>query len=165
MTELDPSLVDFRKSVVAAVLSKKGLPFRHHYKPVNLCGGVFTRQECMEVGMDGRGFDCSGLVIASVCTAAHVDVREWDDEYRHVPQLMGLSVDTEPEAGDALIMRRVTGPRPPRNHMGILIKTGTIAHASGKTQKVEIEDLETVVEPGSILRVVPLSVLIKLAQN
>ncbi|HSW91663.1 MAG TPA: NlpC/P60 family protein [Candidatus Saccharimonadales bacterium] len=112
-----------------------GRPFRHHFKPVNLCeGGKRTVDECMERGMDDlEGYDCSGLVIASLCEALHISTSQWPRELRHTQQLAELAVDKEFEPGDI----RLYYSHNNRIHLGIATSTEQAIHASGLTNAVE----------------------------
>jgi hypothetical protein len=112
-----------------------GAPFRHHFRPVNLCeSGKQTVDECMERGMDSlEGYDCSGLAIASLCEVLHISTNEWPRELRHTQQLAELAVDKEFEPGDV----RLYYSHNNRIHLGIATSTEQAIHASGLTSLVE----------------------------
>lgn len=46
-----------------------------------------TLPACTEHGLDSRGFDCSGLVIAAAVAAAGADPTAWPSRLRHVRQM------------------------------------------------------------------------------
>jgi len=121
--------------VVAAARAHKGKPFRHHFKPENLCdNGRKTVDSCMERGMDDDGFDCSGLVIASLCEVLKINAREWPRELRHVRQLTEYEERTRSKIGDIAIFYFTNSSR---LHTGILTNDRTAIHASGISGEVE----------------------------
>src|SRR5689334_10448874 len=110
--------------VIEAAQSFIGTPFRHHFKPLDKCkSGEITLPECMEVGLNESGLDCSGLVIASVCRAIGSKPGEWNPNYRHLIQ-MRLEYETSdyPSLGDAVI---ISG----HNHVGIVSGEKRFIHA------------------------------------
>jgi hypothetical protein len=110
------------------------MPFRHHFKPVNLCeGGERTVDECMERGMDSEGYDCSGLAIASLCEVLNISTTEWPRELRHTQQLSSLATEEKFEPGDLRLFYSAKN----RIHMGIATSTQEVIHASGLTNTVE----------------------------
>ncbi|MGF7228502.1 MAG: NlpC/P60 family protein [Candidatus Saccharibacteria bacterium] len=125
--------------LVTAARHELGRPFRHHIKPVNFCDfGRFTVDQCMQQGMDSEGgFDCVGLVIASICRLNGTSVRDWPREYRH--KLHEFEVDKEPEFGDVLLIESnsIRTGRPYGTHMGIYIEPSVVLHANGKSGFVD----------------------------
>jgi hypothetical protein len=109
-------------------------PFRHHFKPVNLCeSGRTTTDACMERGMDPTGYDCSGLAIASLCEVLKLSTSRWPRELRHTQQLAQLAADVEPQPGDLRLYYSSNG----RIHIGIATEKQAAVHASGLTKRVE----------------------------
>jgi cell wall-associated NlpC family hydrolase len=120
--------------VVKAARLRLGKPFRHHYEP-DLCGGgKITTDTCMENGMDNRGYDCSGLVIASFCEVYGIKPEQWPQELRHVRQLDPHQVGGSCRPGDVLLY---FGTEFSRAHTSIAILGGRAIHASGKSKRVE----------------------------
>lgn len=83
----------------------------------------------MQVGLDCRGFDCSGLIIASVCEVLEVPVSDWPRDYRHVSQLKQHTNHTTPGAGNIVYMYSVD--KSWYQHIGVLSSKFTVVHASG----------------------------------
>jgi hypothetical protein len=110
------------------------MPFRHHFKPTNLCeSGGWAVDECMERGMDSRGYDCSGLAIASLCEVLNISTAEWPRELRHTQQLATLTTDEDFKAGDLRLYYSTNN----RIHLGIGTSEQEVIHASGLTNIVE----------------------------
>lgn len=120
--------------IVSSARKRVELPFRHHFKPANLCeGGARTVDGCMGRGMDSRGYDCSGLAIASICDVLNISTQEWPREWRHTQQLASLAIDAAFKPGDLRLYYSDTG----RIHLGIATSTEKVVHASGLTNIVE----------------------------
>jgi hypothetical protein len=127
---------DTRTALVEAARNRIDAPFRHHYKPENPCDyGAYTAVACMEAGLDDRGYDCSGFIIASLCETLEIAVSDWPREYRHVRQLEVFAEDIPPVEGDAVVFRAHHG-RPDAAHIGIHVTDHTVLHASGVAKKV-----------------------------
>ena len=125
---------EFGKEVLTSAQARVGAPFRHHFKPDNFCdGGRTTVDSCMERGMDASGYDCSGLVIASICDVLALDTSEWPRHLRHTQQLDALATEQPSEPGDILMHHSSNG----RIHMSITTGRGEGIHASGVTRAVE----------------------------
>ena len=138
------------EGIVDAARSRVGLTFRHHFKPENLCEyGSITVDACMSKGMDDDGYDCSGLVIASVCEAMGAETSSWPANYRHLNQLKSLEQSSEPEPGDVLLFYH----KPPRTHMGIFVVRNIVIHASGISEVVEEGKVEGDIERIGIIPV------------
>lgn len=120
--------------MVHAARLKVGRPFRHHFKPENLCeGGATTVTACMEHGLDDEGYDCSGLAIASICEALGIGVERWPQDFRHTKQLASLAIRALAKPGDL----RVYLSSNQRMHLGIAISDTEDIHASGVAEVVE----------------------------
>ena len=125
---------EFGGEVLESARRRVGMPFRHHFKPDNTCeGGQITVDSCMERGMDPSGYDCSGLVIASISDVLAVDPREWPRDLRHTKQLDALAAVQDFEPGDILMHHSSNG----RIHMSIATGEREGIHASGVTKLVE----------------------------
>lgn len=110
-----------------------GEPFRHHFRPINVCeGGTITVDECMERGMVDR-YDCSGLAIASLCEALGLNPTRWPRELRHTQQLATLPQKDECEPGDFKLY--YLGDN--KIHIGVATDSEEAIHASGLTGIVE----------------------------
>jgi hypothetical protein len=95
---------------------------------------------CMERGLDNDpGYDCSGLVIASVCDVLGVATSAWPPNLRHAKQLLALSQTAEdPRIGDALLYVSYKQPDAKLvTHIGVFAEAGVVVHASGVTGMVE----------------------------
>ena len=119
-------------------------PFSHHFSPHNLCqSGAITISSCMEQGLDAEGFDCSGLVIASVCEVVGIQTKDWNPNYRHLEQFKSLESRQPPELGDILLfypdMASKTRVLP---HVGIRTVGENVIHSSGKSGIVEEGQVE-----------------------
>jgi hypothetical protein len=120
--------------IVKSARTRIEMPFRHHFKPVNLCGGgERTVDDCMEGGMDSQGYDCSGLAIASLCEVLNISPAGWPRELRHAQQLAALATDEDFEPGDL----RLYDAAKNRFHLVIATSTQEVIHASGLTNIVE----------------------------
>ena len=133
-------------------------PFRHHYKPDNLCGhGKRTEDNCMERGMDRTGFDCSGLAIASLCDVLNISPSKWPREIRHTTQLRVLETDDLFEPGDWRFFYNSKN----QTHLGIATETKEVVHASGVTSRVEEGEVEDPSGEFRAIRVVTIGSLLK----
>jgi cell wall-associated NlpC family hydrolase len=139
------------EEIVDAAQTRLGLPFKHHFKPENLCEfGQITINSCMDKGMDDDGYDCSGLVIASICDVIGIEASNWPADYRHLHQLKSLEEENlEPNSGDVLLFYQ----KPPRTHMGIFITRKTVIHASGISRLVEKGTVEGDIERVGVIPV------------
>lgn len=132
----------FKSELLRAASTKVGAPFQHHYQPENLCdGGRSTVNECMERGMDNRGYDCSGLVIRSLCDVLDIKLEDWPRDVRHSFQLRKFEVldnAYEFEPGEILLIESMSGSGYRYNtHTGIHSNGEEMIHASGKSKRVE----------------------------
>jgi hypothetical protein len=148
---------ELRDEVLRRARQYLDAPFRHHYKPDNVCNyGRRTIDSCMEYGMDSAGFDCSGLAIASLCDVLAISPREWPRELRHTAQLRSLETEEEHEPGDWKLFYNTKN----QTHLGVATETDEVVHASGITKIVE----EGIVEDASgsfrAIRVVTINSLI-----
>lgn len=127
--------------LVAAARSRLGQPFRHHYKPDNCLNGTVTVDSCMERGLGPQYYDCSGLVIASLCQIIGISVDKWPRNYRHQGQMEDelTSFTHEPVPGHVVLLRGVGRNGLATTHMGILAARCKIIHASG-SQGAVVED-------------------------
>lgn len=143
--------------IIEAARLRIGLPFRHHFKPENVCHeGTATTLDCMERGMDSEGYDCSGLVIASICDVLGIKSQQWPKEYRHLNQLKNLEEACELTVGDTVLFYQ---EKPGRTHMGIFVATDLVIHSSGISKEVEESKVIGNIER---LGVIPASTLCKL---
>ncbi len=155
---------DCGPEIVKAARTRIGVPFRHHFKPYNLCeGGIVTVDACMERGMDGESYDCSGLVIASLCDVLGILPEQWPRDYRHVNQLEELAETKRPDVGDVLLFfPEPVANKPRRTHIGIFATEQSTIHASGISNYVEEGQVEGVFRE---IKVVPSFVLAGLEPN
>jgi cell wall-associated NlpC family hydrolase len=118
-----------REQTVEFAKNYLGVAFRHHFKPVDLCSnGEITLPSCMDNGMDMRGMDCSGLIIASICQLTKVNPQEWNTDYRHLSQMRVFETQDDPELGDAVTIGM--------SHIAIYAGEDTFIHASNPAGKV-----------------------------
>lgn len=123
-------MADTGSELVEAARRRIGKPFRHHFKPYNLCAyGEYTLGSCMRVGMDDTGYDCTGLVIASLCEVLGVAPDTWNRSFRHANQLLQLAEAGAPHPGDILIFRSID-PASESKHVGIHVKEDVTIHSS-----------------------------------
>jgi cell wall-associated NlpC family hydrolase len=121
----------YSEAVIEVASGFKGIDFRHHFRPDNICDdGYLTLDSCMERGLDENGFDCSGLVIASICRAIDLPTSSWDRNFRHLSQLRELQEDIPAHPGDALVFHYY-------DHIGIMSSDRSFIHSSGLSKKVE----------------------------
>lgn len=127
-----------RHGLLSAAEAKVGTPFRHHYKP-NMCeGGRITVESCMEYGLYDSGYDCSGLVIRSLCDVIGMDPKTWPMKFRHSYQLNSFAGSNSVRTGDiALIESQSKDGYRYNTHMGIQSEGNLLIHASGKSRLVE----------------------------
>ena len=154
---------DIGLELVAAARHELGRPFRHHFKPNECSGGLETLDECMENGMDSRGYDCMGLVIASVCKINNVSPRSWPKQYRHSLQLNQFATDNNPAFGDVLLIESTSEEgRPYMTHMGFYLAPNRVLHANGRTGIVDEGEIAGIVTD---IKVADTLALIGIAEN
>lgn len=83
--------------------------------------------------MDPMGYDCSGLVVASMCRVLDMQPQTWPRHLRHAKQLEVFTTDKPLEPGNVQFYYYEDGGV----HMGISTMPGICVHASGKTGFVE----------------------------
>lgn len=129
-----PRIEQVKAALVDVGRSRLDKPFRHHYKPENRCEwGSQTVPSCWEYGLDDSGYDCSGLVIASLWEVLGISgLDRWPENLRHVPQFLSASSPGEPVPGDIV----VTVAPQDRLHMGIYTSEGNFIHASGHYEEL-----------------------------
>lgn len=138
-----------RIDVARLALEQTGRPAVNHAK---LAGCAFgeTGSECMRLGMDKDGYDCSGLVIASLAAVIGVRARDWPQSLRHVRQMYEKAETAEVQLrpGDLPVFARYYNfgsdkPRQVPGHIGIVINadwhTGRYeyVHTNADTGRVE----------------------------
>lgn len=118
------------------------MPFQSHFLPHDTCqDGLITNDDCMERGLDERGFDCSGLIIASACDVLGIPVSDWPREYRHIRQLDTVSsTEIVPEFGDITLFRAPEDHT--RKHGGIYTGGLYMVHANARGET----DTQAVIE-------------------
>ena len=144
----------FGNEVLAAARSHIDEPFAHHFIPNNECNdGQTTIETCMQRGMGSEGYDCSGLVIASICEVLGVGTEQWPQQLRHLNQMaISLRMTRDPIAGDLIIYRSIKSRS---LHAGIFAAGKMVVHAGRLGKKVE----EGVVQGSEQMLVIPPSVL------
>lgn len=153
---------EFGGEVIESARGRVGAPFRHHYKPENLCdGGRITVDTCMERGMDSSGYDCSGLVIASICDVLAIDAGTWPRHLRHTKQLEALALEQDFEAGDILLHHSKNG----RTHMSIATGQGESIHASGVTKLVEEGEVTDKYGPFEVVQAIAIDALYRMIKD
>lgn len=130
---------EIKGNLVDAARSREGKPFRHHFKPENSCNyGQEIIDSCWAKGLDDTGYDCSGLVIASLCDVLEITIDKWPRNARHIEQFIkATSPDLSPGFGDIII---TVDDEYGTWHMGVCTEGGNMVHASGH------EDVLSVVE-------------------
>lgn len=122
---------------VAAAERRIGEPFIHHFVPSDTCNsGSITYPDCMTrgLGLDEKGYDCSGLVVASLCEALDITLAEYPPALRHVRQ-MAHAVPRSTrfaQAGDVFLKLKATGA-----HAFIYDGNESIIHANSESAVVE----------------------------
>jgi hypothetical protein len=126
---------EFGNRLIDEARTQIGAPFRSHFKPENIClDGIITPDSCMEHGMDALGYDCSGLVVASMCRVLDIHPQDWPRNLRHAVQLQRYSVIKDFEPGDIQFYYYDGGGI----HSGIATASPDVCvYASGKTQQVQ----------------------------
>ena len=121
--------------IIIAARTRLESPFLNHFKPDNLCdGGHTTLESCMEKGLGADDcYDCSGIVIASLCEVLKINPAHWPKEYRHAKQLALLEERSSSKAGDIAVFYQEESPS---LHLGILVAKKTVIHASGLAKSV-----------------------------
>ena len=143
--------------VLQSARQRLNAPFRHHYKPVNLCEhGSRTVDACMDYGMKDTGYDCSGIAIASLCDVLGISTHEWPRELRHTRQLRALETDNDCMPGDWRLFYNSKN----QTHLGIATETSEVVHASGITNVVEESEVEDPSGSFRAIRVVTINSLL-----
>ncbi|HJP96083.1 MAG TPA: hypothetical protein VJ843_01795 [Candidatus Saccharimonadales bacterium] len=121
--------------LIAEARSHIGAPFRHHFRPENLCaGGTITLDQCMEQGVDPTGYDCSGLVVASMCRVLGLQPGAWPRHLRHSVQLQQHATEKIFAPGDIQFYYYENGGV----HSSIATTSPDVSvYASGRTRLVE----------------------------
>jgi cell wall-associated NlpC family hydrolase len=88
----------------------------------------------MERGLNDAGYDCSGLIVASMCDVMGISTSEWPVNLRHSLQLEPYVEERTAEPGDILLFYN---DKPSRIHLGIFVADKCVVHASGVSEKVE----------------------------
>lgn len=132
--------------LVKAARHELGRPFRHHHKP-NVCeGGHITLDSCMENGMDPRGYDCTGLVVASLCSVLGIEASRWPRDYRHSNQLHGFADDVDPDFGDILLIESQSDSGYQyMTHAAVQLGPDQVLHANGRTKVVDESEVMGIV--------------------
>ena len=124
-------MADFGTELIGAAREKFGQPFLHHFQPDQCEGGRLTRPGCWERGLDKRGYDCSGFVIASICEVMDISVDAWPRNQRHIKQMLAFTdVTATAAAGDVVITQDPSDPK--KKHMGVYVGNGAMLHADGR---------------------------------
>lgn len=101
----------------------RGAGFQDHFQP-DLCQhGSQTVEHCFDVGLGQQGlFDCSGLVIASLCEVEGIPVEDWNPGYRHAQQMAELAENRAPQHGDVVVFYK-QGPaqEPAPKHVALYV--------------------------------------------
>lgn len=127
-------MTELGQEILKSASSRIDAPFRHHFKPTNLCeSGKWTVDACMERGMNPLGYDCSGLAIASICDVLGMSPAEWPRELRHTQQLSPLASNEPFQPGDIRLFYNTNQTI----HLGITTSNETVVHASGLSKIVE----------------------------
>jgi hypothetical protein len=117
----------------------------------------------MQNGMDDRGYDCSGLVIASVCEIVKIETSNWPRQYRHLLQIFMLRQDITARDGDMLIFYdELNRWGTNRIHTGIKSGENQVVHVSGITNRIEEGAVDGVFRK---IATVPIETLVNLAQD
>ena len=127
---------EFGSEVLVAARTRHHKPFRHHFKPDLCSGGQTTFDECMSVGLNDEGYDCSGLVIASICDVLGIDASEWPNGLRHTKQMAALAIEACLQPGDVVLFDIETSKGWDVCHMGIYVRPNRVLHASGSAKRV-----------------------------
>lgn len=150
-------------SVLDAARSRLNEPYINHFNPNNCEGGAITTATCMESGMDGSGYDCSGLVVASLCEVLGIKTTDWPANLRHVAQFEQLAAPTDAQFADVLLFDSMRPDGTPyRTHCGLYTGPQCVVHSTGRSKRVVEGTVETT---GVItdIRVVPLRRLVEKA--
>ena len=139
-------MTQIRDSFIAEACLRFGDPYDEHYTGADPCrdenGAVYDSPVCLERGLNtnGEGFDCMGLVIASLARTLEMPTHNWPVDYRHLEQFDPLAENRAGEPGDIVVFYHRLG-RP--NHMGVLLEPKTIIHATRDSRTVRITKYKT----------------------
>lgn len=105
----------------------RGAGFQDHFQP-DLCQhGSHTVEHCFDVGLGQQGlFDCSGLVIASLCEVGGIPAEDWNPGYRHAQQMAELAENRAPQHGDVVVFYKhnaIHGQDPAPKHVALYVST------------------------------------------
>jgi cell wall-associated NlpC family hydrolase len=134
------SIEEINERVVEAARSRVGKPYRNHFKPNECSYGYEVNDGCWTHGLDDAGYDCSGLVIASICDAIDLSLDKWPRNLRHIAQFYSAAAveGTDPEQGDIVVCVNETDPAITTWHMGLYTGEDTMVHASGLPAELEV---------------------------
>jgi hypothetical protein len=94
--------------LAAAMRTHIGQPFQHHFSPENLCErGRTTVDQCMERGLGPNKWDCSGLVLASLCEVLGLSNAAIPWDLRHavqIDEILGNDLREIAESGDIITL-------------------------------------------------------------
>lgn len=151
-----------RRKLIQAARERIYQPFGHHFEPIDYCGrGAITLPSCFERGLGEEKYDCSGLVIASLCDVIGMPVKQWPSDLRHLNQMSRLSEANTAIPGDILIYLYYTEGRTVYRHMGVLATEGSVVHASQFSKQVEETNDPRYLE---VTRVIPLTKMLDTIQ-
>lgn len=122
--------------VIGAARQRLDTPFTHHFIPDICQHGEVTNELCMQKGLGLEGYDCSGLVIASVCDAVGIKPHDWPTELRHARQMASLGQEIPPESGDIVLFAEDDGHDWQIGHVGIHVAGDQFIHASYGADRV-----------------------------
>lgn len=131
-----------------AVFSRAFEPFLHHFKPEDTCdNGRITNSDCTErgLGLDDLGYDCSGLVVASLCETLGIAIADYNPDLRHARQMAGQIPQSSKPTQTGDIVLRISEENA---HAFIVVHaddaTGgaTVVHASSHTNDIITEPLQ-----------------------
>lgn len=153
----------FKEEVLTAARSRVGQPFSNHFRPNDVCAnGTRTIDQCMERGLGMPGYDCSGLVIASLCDVLGIAASDWPPNFRHALQFKAALLEgAMPEPGDIIFLQSPEDPS--LKHTGIYAGGLNLVHANGSrsVQRVIESQLSNnqvpyVVDPSRMANLPPL---------
>lgn len=156
-------IANFENQLIQAARSHIGKPAIIHQRYAGNCLEG-TSQACREYGVGPDAFDCSGLVIHSICQTAGLEPKNWPLEMRHVRDMwqaaeggdQGLAISQQIEPGSLLVTPRkwlVGGVQQKMpGHIGIVSRVEDdevwFIHANpkaGLVEEVQLKDTDNVI--------------------
>jgi cell wall-associated NlpC family hydrolase len=151
---------DLNQRMVAAAEARMGCPYVAHDSVADGCdGGIISSDLCMTVGLDNNGYDCGGLVVASLADILDITLAEYPTTLRHHTQMAELAAPRHVAQIGDIWLQRTTRGQPA--HVGVFTYLGSVVHANNTTNTVSRQPISR----QQASSVIPLACLVEQVLN